>query len=270
MQIDYFTIIAQIINFLVLVFLLRHFLYRPVIKAMAEREQKIVSRLQEAEQKKNDAEHDADTNRKTMEEISEKRQEMLNKAEEEVKILRADLLRKAREDVEKSKADWESSVEKEKGALIFDLSRQAGQLVCAVSRQVLRDLADEELERQIIKKFIRRLQHLEEIEKEGIKELFKIPGQQITVRSAFEIPEEMRHTMREAVKEQTQIDVKMQFQIAPELISGMEMSAQDARIVWSIASYLDALEADLSEAFAQKFAIGTQATGEGKENEEAG
>ncbi|VVB70429.1 Uncharacterised protein [uncultured archaeon] len=48
------------------------------------------------------------------------------------------------------------------------------------------------------------------------------------------------------------------------------MSAQDTRIVWSIASYLDALEADLSEAFAQKFAGATRATVEGKENEEAG
>ena len=50
MQIDYFTIIAQIINFLILVFLLRHFLYRPVITAMDEREQKMVSRLKDAEQ----------------------------------------------------------------------------------------------------------------------------------------------------------------------------------------------------------------------------
>jgi F-type H+-transporting ATPase subunit b len=269
-QIDYFTIIAQIINFLVLVFLLRHFLYRPVIKAMAEREQKIASSLQEAEQKKKDAEQEVEIQGKMLKELSDKRQEMIDKAEEEVKILRADLLRKAQDDVEKSKVDWESAVEQEKGALIGDLSRQEGLQVYAVARQVLRDLADEELESRIIKKFVKRLQHLEKAEKEEIKELFKTPGQQITVRSAFEIPEEMRHTILEAVKEQTEADVKMQFKTAPELISGVEMSAQDTRLVWSIASYLNALEADLSEVFEKKFARGRQAAGEGKENEETG
>lgn len=52
MQIDYFTFAAQIINFLVLVFLLRHFLYRPVIRSMKEREQKISDQLKDAEEKR--------------------------------------------------------------------------------------------------------------------------------------------------------------------------------------------------------------------------
>jgi F-type H+-transporting ATPase subunit b len=63
--IDYFTTFSQIINFMVLVFLLRHFLYRPVIKAMDEREQKIASRLKEADQKKAEAEQAAESYRKT-------------------------------------------------------------------------------------------------------------------------------------------------------------------------------------------------------------
>ncbi len=94
MQIDYFTIVAQIINFLVLVFLLRHFLYRPVIKAMDEREQKMVSRLKDAEQKREEAEAEAESFRQMKQELEDKRQEMLTKAAEEVQILQSDLMKK--------------------------------------------------------------------------------------------------------------------------------------------------------------------------------
>ena len=48
MQIDWLTVAAQIVNFLVLVWLLQRFLYRPITEAMARREERIESRLSEA------------------------------------------------------------------------------------------------------------------------------------------------------------------------------------------------------------------------------
>ena len=41
MQIDWFTVIAQVLNFFILVFLLKRFLYKPILKAIDEREGKI-------------------------------------------------------------------------------------------------------------------------------------------------------------------------------------------------------------------------------------
>ena len=49
MNIDWFTFAAQVINFLVLVGLLRHFLYGPVVRAMQAREQKVTQRLTDAD-----------------------------------------------------------------------------------------------------------------------------------------------------------------------------------------------------------------------------
>ena len=52
MQIDWFTFSAQIINFLVLVWLLKKFLYKPVLAAMEKRKAALVARHQEAEEQK--------------------------------------------------------------------------------------------------------------------------------------------------------------------------------------------------------------------------
>jgi F-type H+-transporting ATPase subunit b len=251
-QIDYFTTIAQIINFLILVYLLRRFLYRPILKSMNEREQKIISRLKEAEQKKKDAEQEVESYRKMLQELSDKRQDMNAKAAKEAQILQTDLIEKVRSEVEASRVNWNEAFLRQKESLLADLSRHAGDEIYAIVRRALQDLADEDLEKQIINAFIKRLKNMDASEKEKFKEFYKASGQQITMRSTFEIPEDMRRRILEIVNDQTGVDVKIQYEIAPDLICGVEMSAHDTRIAWSIASYLNALEADLSEALAQR------------------
>jgi F-type H+-transporting ATPase subunit b len=55
MQINWFTVIAQVINFLLLVWLLKRFLYKPILKAIDEREGKIASQIKDAEEKEKTA-----------------------------------------------------------------------------------------------------------------------------------------------------------------------------------------------------------------------
>jgi F-type H+-transporting ATPase subunit b len=264
-QIDYFTIVAQIINFLILVFLLRHFLYRPVIAAMDEREQKMVSKLKDVEQKRKEAEQEAESFRRMKQELQDKRQEMLAKVVEEVLVLKNDLTEKARSEVEASIADWYASIERQKESILTDLRLRTGEEVYAITRRALQDLADEKLEAQIIDTFIRRLREMGETGKEEIKEFFKTPGL-ITVRSTFEIPDDARQVILETMRNLAGKDLEIKFETSPELIAGVEMSTPDTRIGWSIASYLDTLRADLSIASLQR-ASGKLLTSEEKRNE---
>lgn len=259
MQIDYFTIAAQIVNFLILILLLRHFLYRPVIQAMDEREKKIASRIKDAEQKEKDASQEEESYRRAQAELSDKRQEMLIKASEEAAAFRSDLMEKAKKEVDDSKARWYEDLEHQKEALLSNLRRRTGEQVYAAARHALKDLADEDLEHRIIVAFLQRMQNMDEAEREAIKEFYKTPGQRITVRSTFEIPEELRQKIQEAVRDQTRKDVKMNFETAPELIAGVEMSAHSLKISWSIDSYLDVLQADLSKTIEQKVSGGETA-----------
>jgi F-type H+-transporting ATPase subunit b len=264
-QIDYFTIVAQIINFLVLVFLLRHFLYRPVIKTMDEREQKMVSRLKEAEQKIREAEQETETLRRMKQELQDKRQEMLAKVTEEVRVLKSDLTEKARAEVEASTADWYASIERQKESILTELRLRTGEEVYAISSRALQDLANEKLEAQIIDTFIRRLREMGETEKEKVKEFFKTTSPPITVRSTFEISDETRQVIEEIIRNLAGNEVKIKFETSLELISGIEMSTPDTRIGWNIASYLDTLKADLSMAFLQR-ASGNLLPSEEKKN----
>lgn len=251
MQIDYFTIVAQIINFLVLVFLLRHFLYRPVIKTMDEREQRMVSRLKDAEQKTKEAEQEAENFRRIKQEQEDKRQEMLAKATEDVQALRSDLMKKARGEVEANIADWYQSFERQKESILADLRLRTGDEVYAITRRAIQDLANEKLETQIIDTFILRLREMGETGKDEIKDFFNT-GQPITVRSSFEISDETRRIILETMQNLSGKDLEIKFETSPELISGIEMSNSDTRIGWNIASYMNTLKADLPSTSLQR------------------
>lgn len=55
MLIDWFTVIAQVVNFLILVWLLKRFLYQPILNAIDAREQRVATELADADAKMNEA-----------------------------------------------------------------------------------------------------------------------------------------------------------------------------------------------------------------------
>ena len=247
-QVDFITLSAQIINFLILVLLLRHFLYKRVINIMDERETGISLRLKEAEQKRKEAEQEAESYRIKKQELLDKRERMVAQIREEVEAMRKDLTDKARDEVEESKARWLEAIELQKDSFLTDMRHRASDEICTIARRALHDLANEELERHIINTFIKRLQGMEEDEIKVIKEFHQQPQQVLIIKSAFIIPEEMRRTIQEVLQELINGDIKLEFKISPELICGVELDAQDMRITWNLDSYLDSLEEDLSGA----------------------
>lgn len=263
MQIDYFTIFAQIVNFLILILLLRHFLYRPVIATMDAREQEVASRLKEAEQKKRVAEQEAESYRRMIQDLEERREEMLARAREEANDLRADLEKKAAMEVDSKKASWLEALESHEANLLSDLTKRVRSEVYSILRLVLKDLADEDLEHRVINAFLKRLQNMNSKERKAVMEFYETPGQQVTVRSAFEIPADMRQRIQETLKGLTGRDANVKFEVSPELVAGIEMTANSLRIAWSIDSYLEGLKVDLPSAIEQKPADETEMKREG-------
>ena len=77
MLIDWFTVIAQIVNFLILVWLLQRFLYRPILDAIDAREKRIAAALTEAEANKEEAQKERDAFQHQNEEFSRQRASLL-------------------------------------------------------------------------------------------------------------------------------------------------------------------------------------------------
>ena len=96
MLIDWFTVGAQAINFLILVWLLKRFLYKPILHAIDAREKRIAAQLADAEAKKAEAEKERDAFEQKNEAFDRQRAALLKKATDEAKAERQRLLDEAR------------------------------------------------------------------------------------------------------------------------------------------------------------------------------
>jgi F-type H+-transporting ATPase subunit b len=261
MQLDWFTLFAQIINFLILVALLKHFLYGRIIEVMDEREQRITSRLTQAEEKRKQAEEEAETYRNKTKELEQQRRETLEQAEHDAEARRKELVANAREAVEHQKAEWKKSLEREQEEFLRDLQQTTGEQVYAVTRRVIRDLAHDELERQIVRIFLERLHSLSDEERDRLRAIVRQPQETVQVRSAFEMPEDLRQqirtTLADLAADQTP---ELEFVRSDDLLGGVELSANGQKISWSIRSYLTELEQQWREKLGE---ISTQEQAEG-------
>lgn len=261
MTIDLFTLIAQIINFLILVLLLRHFLYKRIVRAMDERERRISLRMEEAENKKKEAEQEAESYQKKKGEIQEKREQFLSEARQEADTRRKEMVAEARQEVDQTRKKWHQSLQRQKQSFLQDLRSRAGEQIYFIARKVLQDLADEELEVHIMETFLRRLQNMEKNEQKETKEALQGSDQGV-IRSVFKIPQSMKRKITLAVREMSDKRTDMIYESAENLICGIELEAGDRKISWSIDSYLSGLEEKLQRVFEQEM-------GEESQSEEA-
>lgn len=249
MLIDGFTVAAQIVNFLILVLLLRRFLYGPVIRAMNEREARIAAQLKDAEALKQEAIEEAESYRRERKELDSQRDALFSEAREEVESWRKDTIARVREEIDEARTSWHKSVMAEKQAFMRELRERIGSQVCAISRRALADLADTELEEQIIRVFMRQLRALDEAQRTTLRESARRSGGVVVLRSAFDITPETRQYILESIRRGGGVEIEMRFEVMPDLLCGIEISSQDYKLAWTLDDYLVSLEASLFETF---------------------
>lgn len=242
MKLDWFTLIAQITNFLVLVWLLKRLLYGRIIQAMNEREAMIASRLDDAARQRAEAEHEANLYRTKNREFDAQRNQMLARSEAEAEAHRLRLMEAARQEAEAAQAQWLESLQQERQQLLQELRGRLGQQVFAFARQALKQLANEELERQILKVFLERLETLGPAEREAIVAAVQNSGGEVEIRTAFPVLPDVREDLSRSLREQLGDLVDVRFTTVPELVCGIELQAQSHRLVWNVDAYLEGLE----------------------------
>ncbi len=249
MLINWFTVAAQIINFLILVALLKHFLYGPIVAAMAARESKIAAQLTAAREKRQQAEQEEAALRQQVREIGEQRQAMLTEAEHQAESHKQELFTQARQEVEQIRQKWAASLEREKTTFLGNLKQRLAQEVCVISRQALKELASQELEERVVEVFLDHLRQLTPDEQAAIAASVKETGGELLITTAFELPEATRQTIAAQAEGQFGQGLALRFATSGELLAGIELLTSSRKLAWSMGDFLDSLEEDLAPAF---------------------
>lgn len=247
MLIDWFTVSAQVVNFLILVWLLKRFLYKPILHAVDAREKRIAKELADADTKKTEAEKEREKFQKKNEAFDQQRDELLSKAKDEAKAERQRLLDEARQAADALRAKRQDALKREQQSLNDEITRRTREEVLAIARKTLTDLAGTSLEERMSEVFTRRLRELNNEAKEGLAKALKTSSDPVLVRSAFELPSEQRAAIQHALNETFSAEIQVRFETAPDVISGIELTANGRKVAWSIADYLASLEKSVGE-----------------------
>ena len=244
MQVDWITVSAQIVNFLVLVYLLQHFLYRPIIRAMEAREQRIADQLASAEQREVEAKEQIDGYRYKTEQMESTRRSLMEEYKAQAMEEKQRLLEQAREEVEVSRRQWRNQAAGEKRDFLEGLRRQTGAAVTAIARKALSDLADASLEDRVIERFIHRLPEMDE----RTLRTFSESGSPLHVGTAFEVNDVQRKRITDALSRQLGRDREVEFKVMPDLVYGIRLGDDGHALDWSLADYLSQMSDSMDSA----------------------
>jgi len=270
--IDWFTVAAQIVNFLILVFLLKHFLYDRILQAMDKREERIQNRLDEARSKEKEAEQEAESLRKERAELEKQRDGTLAEAREGAEEEKKRLVGEAREQVQSMRRSWQEALGREQSAFTRELRRMAGREVYAVCRKALQDLADAEVEEQMVRVFLEHLAGLDREERDEMAEAARTDENRVTVRSTFQMPAGLKQKATREIHEHLGDDIEVVYETGENGAPGVELRMKGRKLAWGFEDYLDDLEQEAKraiEAEAEKDEEGTVQEEKQEEQEKA-
>ncbi len=249
MLIDWFTTLAQIVNFLILVWLLKHFLYGKILGAMNKREADIRSRFEAAEDSQAAAEKMQRQFEDERENLERCREEMLAGARREVERRKNEMLEEARDAVNRKRTRWLESISREEDALVRELAELAAARVFETAAHMLSDLAGADIEQQAVRAFIARLENMDNrYLKEPPLEAGEGGRREAVVRSAHELSEDDARAVREALHRVLGEKIPVKFERSRDLVLGLSMTLQGREVAWNARLFLNRLEEEARSA----------------------
>lgn len=255
MLIDWFTVGAQVLNFLVLVALLERFLYRPVLGAIDAREARIARQIADARQRQADADAARQRFEQQQQDFASERAVLHKRAVADAQAERERLLAAARQAADALAAQRRDALRTDAVRLQQALGERASREVFAIVRKAMAELAGAELEALVVDRFIARLAAIDGADREAFAAAIAAGGGALQVRSAFDLPPAGRQALEAALQQAFATPVTLQYETAPALLTGIALVAGGRQLAWGVLPYLAALEEAVGELLSPADAV---------------
>ncbi|MDY0185852.1 MAG: hypothetical protein RBR43_08250 [Desulfuromonadaceae bacterium] len=247
MLIDWFTVAAQVVNFIILIWLMKRFLYKPILHAIDAREKIIAAQLADAEAAKAEAKSERDEFQRKNAQFDGQRNAMLSEATVAAQAEGQRLMEQARSAANAMSAKHQEALRSDAEALNKTIMLRTGQEVFAIARKALNDLAGVTLEERMCAVFISRVHQLDNAAKSSLAEAITTASDPVALRTVFELEPEQREIVQKALNEIFATDVHISFETATEQVCGIELVANGQKVAWSISEYLVTLQQEVEE-----------------------
>jgi len=219
-ELDWTTFILEIINFLILVWLLRRFLYRPVMNVVAERRAAIAKTLEEASSERNEAISLKSQFENRLQDWQKERETARDQLRDEIETERRKRMTQLEGELTQQRLREQVLAERREESLLREARRQAVALSGQFAAKLLARLADPAIQERLLAMLLEDLAHLNDRERE---QLARSQKGAVLVVSAFPLSEQQRGNITAAFQKVLGIGAEYDFRENPALQAGVSI-----------------------------------------------
>lgn len=240
MSIDWFTLIVQIINLIVLLFLLRRFLYLPLLKAVEIRQKIIADELKNAENSRLKAEKAEKMCLQKAQQIEQERQQVLADVQIEAEKIAIALRQQAEDQYHKELRQWQQHLQNDQKSFDIAVQKLTAEHFNRFAEKAFKQMANADLNDWIIDRFMQKIKDMSAMEKDKLCIKFQ-QDYIVYIQSAGKLSDERIKTLKAFLHKELNISANTRFEhrVNEELVSGISVQMGDFAIEWSLSGYLE-------------------------------
>lgn len=228
---ELYTIIAQILNFGVLIFLLNKFLYKPVLKTMDKRRNEIKQKIEETEKKLEESDKLKENYLNKLKEVEEENIILRKQTIEDVRKFKELELQKAKDDILIKKDRFNDYLHLEQKNLIENFNENLTDMFVEYSNDILRIIANSNLQNEIVNNFIEKLKGLT---KDKIDNINDLKLDVIYIFSNDELNDNEKRIIKDSLINKGLDFKSIEYDIDKKLILGIELRAKSYALSWNV------------------------------------
>jgi F-type H+-transporting ATPase subunit b len=224
LELNWSTFLLEIINFLVLLWILKHFLYKPVLEVIARRRAGIEAQLSEARDLREEAEHlkaEYEGRLTDWQREQEAARAALGEEIDQERAKRLSALQAALEQERQKAAVAESKRREDERRAIEQRALDQG---ARFASRVLSLAAGAQLESRLIDLTLEDLRTLPADRVSALRTQWDGKPPRIQVASAFPLPEGRRPDLEQALRDVSGIDTPVEYEVDTRLMAGLRIS----------------------------------------------
>ena len=224
MELDWSTFILEIINFLVLVWILKRFLYRPITTALRQRQEKIAAKLDEAERLESESSALQQKYENRLQEWEREKQQARDELQEEIRKEKHARLQQLEAELadERKKA---ATVDERRRSEDRQRDLQNAHLQGAkFAARLLETAAGPDTEARLFELLLRTFDEMSETRRNDLRARCAASANRVTVTSAFPMQPQQIEKLQRALSTEATSAIQIEHRRDPELIAGFRLT----------------------------------------------
>jgi len=224
LELNWSTFVLEIINFLVLVWILKRFLYRPVLDVIARRRASIEAQLAESQRLHDEADTLKRNYENRLADWDHERQLARDTLAQELDTERVQQMQALQTTLAQEREKAQVAESRQRTEAVRKIEHQAMQQSAQFASRLLAEATGPELEMRLLDLLLDNLTTLTPEQITALRTQWGQPPASITVASAYPLPEDRKQRLQEKLAEVTGLNVPIQYTQKTDLLAGLRIT----------------------------------------------